>query len=204
MPVIITHISLLAVTPIIAFEMADRDTATGVLGLVQAFVNTVDLQDGPEELAHPNALETWLVAHELMQAGQPVSEADLKHAIAVREAIRAVIGANTGGRVYPLDVATLNEAATASRLRARFSADGKARLEPEAGGVAGAMGRVVAAVFSAMADEGWSRLKLCSSPTCRWAFYDGSRNHSSRWCTMATCGNRQKARRFRERARSIA
>jgi predicted RNA-binding Zn ribbon-like protein len=101
-------------------------------------------------------------------------------------------------------VATLNEAATASRLRARFGADGKARLEPEAGGVAGAMGRVVAAVFTAMADEGWSRLKLCSSPTCRWAFYDSSRNHSSRWCTMATCGNRQKARRFRERARATA
>lgn len=182
--------------------MADRDTATGVLGLVQTFVNTVDLQDGPEELSHPAALGAWLVGHELMEAGQSVSEADLKHAIAVREAIRGVVGANTGGRVYPLDVATLNEAASASRLRARFGADGKARLEPEAEGVAGAMGRVVAAVFTGMADEGWSRLKLCSSPTCRWAFYDSSRNHSSRWCTMATCGNRQKARRSRERARA--
>jgi predicted RNA-binding Zn ribbon-like protein len=188
---------------IINFEMADRDTATGVLGLVEAFVNTVDLQDGPEELTHPNTLEAWLVAHELMEPGQPVSEADLKHAIAVREAIRGVIGANTGGKVYPLDVATLNEAAAASRLRARFGADGKARLEPEAGGVDGAMGRIVASVFTSMADEGWSRLKLCGSPTCRWAFYDRSRNHSSRWCTMATCGNRQKARRFRQRARSL-
>jgi len=184
--------------------MADRDTATGVLGLVQAFVNSVDLQDGPEELSHPDALAAWLVAHELMEAGPSVSEADLRHAIAVREAIRGVIGANTGGRVYPLDVATLNEAATASRLRARFGADGKARLEPEATGVAGAMGRVVACVFTAMADEAWARLKLCSSPTCRWAFYDSSRNHSSRWCTMATCGNRQKARRFRERTRATA
>jgi predicted RNA-binding Zn ribbon-like protein len=184
--------------------MADRDNAPGVLGLVQAFVNTVDLQDGPEELSHPDGLEAWLGAHGLLDAEPSISEADLKHAIAVREAIRGVIGANAGGRVYPLDVATLNEAATASRLRARFGADGKARLEPEASGVAGAMGRIVAALFTAMADEGWSRLKLCSSPTCRWAFYDSSRNHSSRWCTMATCGNRQKARRFRERARATA
>jgi predicted RNA-binding Zn ribbon-like protein len=187
---------------IINAEMADRETATGVVGLVQAYVNTVDLQDGLEELSDPNTLGAWLVAHELMESSQTVSAADLKHAIAVREAIRGAIGANSGGRVYPLDIATLNEAATASRLRARFGADGKARLEPEAGGVAGAMGRIAAALFAAMAHEEWSRLKLCGSQACRWAFFDQSRNHSSRWCTMASCGNRQKARRFRERAKA--
>ncbi len=187
---------------IIVPSMADRDNATGVVGLVQAYVNTVDIQDGPEELSDPNALERWLVAHGLMESGQEVSDADLKNAIAVREAIRGVIGANTGATIYPLDIATLNGAAAASRLRARFGADGKARLEPEAGGVAGAMGKLVAIVFTAMADDDWSRLKLCGSSTCRWAFYDRSRNHSSRWCTMASCGNRQKARRFRQRAKA--
>ena len=184
--------------------MTDRDTATGVVGLVQAYVNTVDLQDGPEELTDPNTLERWLVAHRLMESGVAVSAADLKNAIAVREAIRGLIGANTGASVYPLDIATLNGAAAASRLRTRFGADGKARLEPEATGVAGAMGRMVAAVFSAVSEEDWSRLKLCGSSTCRWAFYDRSRNHSSRWCTMASCGNRQKARRFRLRAKAAS
>jgi len=187
---------------IIGASMADRETATGVVGLVQAYVNTVDIQDGPEEFSDPTTLERWLVARGLMEPGQVVSEGDLKNAVAVREAIRGVIGANSGTTVYPLDIATLNEAAAASRLRARFGADGKARLEPETGGVAGAMGRMVAAVFTAMADEDWSRLKLCGSSTCRWAFFDRSRNHSSRWCTMASCGNRQKARRFRQRAKS--
>ena len=187
---------------IIVPSMGDRDNATGVVGLVQAYVNTVDIQDGPEELSDRNALERWLVAHGLMESGQEVSDADLKNAIAVREAIRGVIGANTGATIYPLDIATLNGAAAASRLRARFGADGKARLEPEAGGVAGAMGRLVATVFTAMADDDWSRLKLCGSSTCRWAFYDRSRNRSSRWCAMASCGNRQKARRFRQRAKA--
>jgi len=64
------------------------------------------------------------------------------------------------------------------------------------------MGRIVAAVFAAMADDDWGRLKLCDSQTCRWVFYDQSRNHSSRWCTMASCGNRQKARRFRARSKT--
>src|SRR6266702_3465507 len=150
--------------------MADRETATGPIGLVQAFVNSVDREDGPETLT-------------------------------THEALGGIIGANSGSAVYPVDVATLNEAASASKLRARFGSDGKARLEPDVSGVTGGLGRIVAAAFAAMADDDWTRLKLCGSQTCRRAFFDRSRNHSSRWCTMAACGNRAKARRFRAQAR---
>src|ERR1700704_5870873 len=177
--------------------MADRQTASGDLGLIQDFVNTVDLQDGPEELTDPNTLKAWLVANSLMDATQTVEASDLTHAIALREAIRGMIGANSSFPIYPVDIATLNGAATASGLRMRFGADGKPRLEPAVSGVVGAIGRIVAALYSAMEDETWTRLKLCGSQTCRWAFYDRSKNHSSRWCKMASCGNREKARRFR-------
>jgi len=183
--------------------MSERETADGEVGLVQAFVNTVDLQDGPEELSDPKALATWLVARGLMDAGQPVGDSDLRHAIAVREAMRGVIAGNSGRRVYPVDIATLNEAASASRLRMRFGAGGKGRVEPETGGAVGAIGRLVATLYSAMQNEDWERLKLCTSDSCRWAFFDRSKNHSSRWCTMASCGNREKARRFR-RSRTSA
>jgi predicted RNA-binding Zn ribbon-like protein len=177
--------------------MADRQTASGDLGLIQAFVNTVDLQDGPEELTDPNTLKVWLVAKGLMDSAQAVEPADLSHAIALREAIRGVVGANSNAHIYPVDIATLNGAAGASGLRIRFGADGQPRLEPNVSGVVGAMGRIVATLYSAMEDESWSRLKLCGSQTCRWAFYDRSKNQSSRWCKMASCGNREKARRFR-------
>jgi predicted RNA-binding Zn ribbon-like protein len=177
--------------------MADRDTATGDLGLVQEFVNTVDLQDGPEEFTDPNTLRSWLVARRLIEPSAELGESDLRHAIALREAMRAVIGGNTGSPVFPVDLGTLNEAATASGLRMRFGADGRPRLEPESRGAVGAMGRLVAALYAGMQDENWPRLKLCDSGTCRWAFFDRSKNHSSRWCTMASCGNREKARRFR-------
>ena len=112
--------------------MSERETATGDLGLGQAFVNTVDLMPGEEQLRDPNTLQAWLVANRLLGPEQPVDEGDWKHALAVREAIRGVIGANTGLRVFPVDLATLNEAAGASRLRMRFGSGGKARLEPEA------------------------------------------------------------------------
>ena len=177
--------------------MPDRERASGDLGLVQGFVNTLDVHPGTEELRDPNTLGAWLVANHLMREGEPVDDSDLKHALAVREAMRGVIGGNSGRQVYPVEVATLNEAAAASGLRMKFGQDGKARLEPEASGPVGAMGRLVAALYSAMQDDGWERLKLCTDDSCRWVFYDRSKNHSSRWCSMASCGNREKARRFR-------
>src|SRR5258708_20421782 len=100
--------------------MADRETAAGPMGLVQAFVNSADLQDGPEALSTPEALTTWLSGHGLMPAGAASDQGDLRHAVALREALRGIIGPNSGGAVYPLHVATLNQAAAAPKLRPRF------------------------------------------------------------------------------------
>ena len=40
------------------------------------------------------------------------------------------------------------------------------------------------------------RVKQCEGDQCGWLFFDTSRNRSRRWCSMADCGNRAKARRF--------
>jgi len=55
-------------------------------------------------------------------------------------------------------------------------------------------------VERAQADGTWDRMKACAADTCRWAFYDHSRNRSRQWCDMAVCGNRAKARTYRKRA----
>ena len=39
------------------------------------------------------------------------------------------------------------------------------------------------------------RVHQCASGDCDWLFLDTSRNRSRRWCAMAECGNRAKARR---------
>ena len=46
-----------------------------------------------------------------------------------------------------------------------------------------------------------AHVKLCGEGRCDWLFLDESRNHSRRWCDMATCGNRAKARRHYQRVR---
>ena len=44
----------------------------------------------------------------------------------------------------------------------------------------------------------------CSGQDCRWLWLDRTRNQSRRWCDMAVCGNRAKARRHYQRTRLAA
>jgi predicted RNA-binding Zn ribbon-like protein len=39
-------------------------------------------------------------------------------------------------------------------------------------------------------------LRLCANPHCGLFFYDTSRTHRRRWCSMAVCGNRSKVAAF--------
>jgi predicted RNA-binding Zn ribbon-like protein len=48
--------------------------------------------------------------------------------------------------------------------------------------------------------EGYeARVRRCANPSCRLFFYDDSRTHRRRWCSMATCGNRHKVATFLRR-----
>jgi predicted RNA-binding Zn ribbon-like protein len=41
-----------------------------------------------------------------------------------------------------------------------------------------------------------ARLRICANPQCGLFFYDNSRTHQRRWCSMAVCGNRSKVAAF--------
>ncbi|WP_206503412.1 CGNR zinc finger domain-containing protein [Streptomyces chrestomyceticus] len=45
------------------------------------------------------------------------------------------------------------------------------------------------------------RLRPCANDECRLFLLDRSRANRARWCSMAVCGNREKARRHYERNR---
>jgi predicted RNA-binding Zn ribbon-like protein len=178
--------------------MRKRQEAPEELEQVRAFVNTADLVEGAEELDTPGALGAWLADHELLGGSARATKADLHAAREVREALRELLLANAGGAPAAKASATLDAAARRARLGVRFDADG-GHLEPGVGGVQGALGRLLAIVQRAMANGTWDRLKACRQDTCRWAFYDNTKNRSGVWCNMAACGNRAKARAYRER-----
>jgi predicted RNA-binding Zn ribbon-like protein len=180
-------------------EAGGRMTAAGALGRIRAFVNTIDLEGGVDELDDPAALRAWLAANDLPGADARVTRDDLSRALAVREALRELLAGNAGHGIDPLAIARLNAIAAAAPLAVRFAPDGRAALAPQGGGVDAALGRLLADVVASDLEGLWARLKVCRNEACRWAFYDGSKNRSGAWCSMAVCGNRMKVRRHRRR-----
>jgi len=169
---------------------------------VQLFANTLDIENGVDELVTPADAVAALVRAGVVEGGVQASEADLRTALEVREALRAVLLANNGGPVLADAHATLEAAARAGHLGVRFDDEGRALLEAETTGVTGALAGLVAIAATAMADGSWARLKACRRDVCHWIFYDRSRNGASIWCAMSVCGNRTKTRTYRSRRRA--
>jgi predicted RNA-binding Zn ribbon-like protein len=178
--------------------------ATGVptgAQLLIAFVNTVDLETpGVDELRSPDLCADWLRQHGLLDAGEPVTAADVVRVIEVREALRNLILGNTGEPVDPAAATVLERHSRSAPLRVSVAAGGSVGLAPVRPGVDAALGRLLATVAAATMDGSWRRLKACRKHSCRFAFYDRSKNGSRSWCDMSSCGNRVKAARYRERA----
>jgi predicted RNA-binding Zn ribbon-like protein len=179
--------------------MSVRDKAPGDLELVRSFVNTNDIDEGIEELATPAQLRDWLAANGLPAGRAPVGEADRQRAIELREALRGLMLANAGEPPDRDPIETFNRVAVALPLSVRLDEDAGPAFEPATEGATAALGALLGIVVRSIADGTWSRMKACREHTCQWAFYDSSRNRSGTWCSMAVCGNRAKARAYRER-----
>ena len=66
-------------------------------------------------------------------------------------------------------------------------------------------GWLIAAVYGSalelLALEDPARIRACPAPRCGWLFLDSSPGNRRKWCSMKTCGNRQKAREHYRRVR---
>jgi predicted RNA-binding Zn ribbon-like protein len=172
------------------------------LGTIQALVNTRDVEAGRDDIASPHELAEWLGQRGLLAPGEVVTDDDVERAAHFREALRALLRAQHDSSPDTAALKDLNALATSLPLCVQLDARGGARLEPHAGGVAGALASILGDVAVAMTSGTWARLKACSEEDCQWIFYDRSKNRSGRWCTMRVCGNRTKTRAYRERQRA--
>jgi predicted RNA-binding Zn ribbon-like protein len=171
------------------------------LSLVEELVNTRSIEDDDDALAGPAELRAWLLDRGLVGPEDAVTGSDLARALDLREAVRALLVANNGGGPpSPPALEVLNRAGVRARFLVVFEGR-SAHLVPEARGVDGALGRILAVVRDAMEAGVWGRLKACRNEGCRWAFVDRSKNRGRTWCAMASCGGRSKARAYRARRR---
>ncbi|MEU4478912.1 ABATE domain-containing protein [Micromonospora sp. NPDC023966] len=175
--------------------MSDEAPVPSAARLVRDFVNTFEPQVDEESLTTPDELRDWLAERGLVPAGARLGAADLATARTVREGLRAVLLGHAG---HPADAGALrrlDEALAAAPVRLTL-ADRGPRLVPVRPGPLGvALAALVEAIRQCAEDQVWTRLKVCDRDTCRWAYYDASRNRARRWCSMAGCGNYVKMRR---------
>ncbi len=178
---------------------AVSDEAPGRLELVRLFENTVDLPDGPDQLKLPEDAAVWCLRHGLPPVSSRPQAERLRE---FREALREVLFANNGEA----------DAATAWEGLRPFAETARLGLVVDGSGL-GLTGlgsnhemiiaSMLAAVHDAIEDGSWSRLRACRKSSCRFAYYDHTKNGSRAWCSMATCGNQAKAQRRRVRERLV-
>lgn len=180
-------------------QTSRREGAPGELELVREFLNSVDVDAGLEELTDSRALTRWLRERGLIGARERVGDGELARALELREALRDVLAAHSDLPVDARSLRIVNAASAAAPVAVALGPDGTSSLRAATRGFDGAIARLFTIIARADAEGTWCRLKACAADNCRWVFYDRSRNRSSAWCNMAVCGNRAKARAFRER-----
>ncbi len=194
------------------------DSSGGELCL--SFANTVE--DRPrgqaEHLSGWPDLVAWAEQARLISSGEAAAlrrqavrdgraaERVFRTARKLRECVYQVFHATAAGRTpAPADLDQLNDAVARALRHARVVRTGRGfgwgwtasdtSLERLLWPVARSAAELL---VSGAGDD----VRECASETCSWLFLDRSPRRSRRWCSMKTCGNRDKVRRFYARQRA--
>lgn len=186
-------------------DPGSRAPAPGSLRLVQTLVNTLNAESGRDLLGTQPDASQWLAGAALLPAGSALTAAERHALVEMREAIRGVLRAHTGGLRDPEAASRLTMALAHGRIALTVDPAGGARLvsadhEP----ISRVIGRVAIAIAEAASAGTWPRLKSCPGSRCGWAFYDRSPSGKSQWCSMQVCGARAKMRAYRDRLAQAA
>ena len=165
------------------------DTVSGEDFLL-ALLNSTPVIDGKpiDDLADPARARAWLVG-----VGGLGTEAELRYVLEVRQSLQAVVR----GQQPPDALAPVLQGV------ARFPAltDGQVTWTLRAPPERELAVRAVLA-WDALARHSPGRLRPCANDECRLFLIDRSKANAARWCSMAVCGNRMKARRHYQRSRN--
>ena len=153
-------------------------------------LNTTPVVDGEprDDLAQPKVARAWMRAH-----GVASTNAELAALLDARSALQAVVR----GEQTPSALQRFVESVALRPTVARGGVDWRLTLD---GGAGGAVRAVLAwdALGSPVRDD----FGHVPTPECRLFLIDRSKPNTARWCSMAICGNRMKARRHYRRARA--
>ena len=170
------------------------------------FLNTLGIRRGRpvDVMASSIQLQQWLGAAGLgwppacgLATSLPAAREALHEARVLREEIGHAVQAVIAGDPVPVTSSyAINRVLASSRISLRLEPgeDGLRIDERETGsGVLTALAPIALAAAELLADANPSRIRQCGSAGCMQWFLDTSKNGRRRWCSMARCGNREKA-----------
>jgi predicted RNA-binding Zn ribbon-like protein len=163
----------------------------------------IDLLQSDADVVRWLALAGWPVEN---SAAALPAQSLLATARALRETVRDLVEKRKLG--LPVDFAQLNVYLAQARSSVLLvqQADGSARLERRwgqqtAGEILAPLAESAAELF---AKGDFDLVRQCESDECVLWFYDRTKSHQRRWCSMANCGNRHKVAAFRKRKQQSA
>jgi predicted RNA-binding Zn ribbon-like protein len=128
------------------------------------------------------------------------TKAAFEYSMQLHVALRALQAANSGIRIGDKAAGrgALNGLIARYLIQPRLNEDGQVSLAAD--GPQDPVVLLVLMALDAMQCDVWRRFKLCRETTCRASYYDASKAAAKTWCSMETCGSRNKMRRYRARA----
>jgi predicted RNA-binding Zn ribbon-like protein len=167
------------------------------LTLIQEFVNTHAYGIYPEQLASPVSSRKWFRQHGIVIRQH--NDQTLAEIIDLRETLRSVLLGHAAHNDPAAASRRLQKVLQTASIRIRIDETGNAELGEHGSGVQRFTNKIAGAILTSSIDGTWQRLKVCGNDECRVAFYDHSRNSTTRYCSTAICANRVRQRNFRQR-----
>ena len=127
------------------------------------------------------------------------ARATLEAARRFRESLYRVLTQPSSGEDLDLVAEEARRAASAAELEIR---DGRASWTlPASAGLRVPLFAAACAGAELITSPDAGAVHRCPGDECGWLFVDTSRNGTRRWCSMSSCGAREKMRRYRARVR---
>ena len=153
----------------------------------------------PTSRLDPSAFAVWAHEHGLVRRVAPTKPAVRRRALALRATVHRCCTGHATGADWALLTAEARRGRQASSLAVDPST-GVAAWRIDADGPERALAVVAEAAVELLTSPLAASIGCCPGNHCGWLFVDPRGRR--RWCSMALCGNRVKARRHAARQRA--
>ena len=173
-------------------------------------LNTVEMVDGSryDRWQTGDDVKTWLAKASLFLCAGKIDIPDkilLNEARSLRETVRGLVASKKAGQPFTINILNdyLGQSCSYPELK-----------ESQAGGLSieriyrpktakQLLGPLAEQAADLLANADFGLVRECENHECCLWFYDRTKSHRRRWCSMAVCGNRHKVAKFRQNKKDL-